>query len=129
MAVSDEYLVFVSDQLSRLGSITIRRMFGAAGIYCEGHFFAIVDDDMLYFKVNDSNRSDYEAAGMEPFTYMVDNKETVMSFYEVPIDVLENKEKMRLWAMKAIDVAQAAKKMARRKKKTKTLRTKRKKSQ
>ena len=109
MSVSEEYLVFVIDQLSYLGPIRIRRMFGGAGIYYEGHFFAIVADDVLYFKVDDSNRRDYEAAGMEPFTFTVDDKEAVMSFYEVPVDVLENKEKVSQWALKAICVAQSAK--------------------
>lgn len=114
MSVSDEYLIFVKDQMSYLGPLAIRRMFGGAGIYCEGYFFAIVIDDVLYFKVNDSNRSDYEAAGMGPFTYTVNDKKSVMGFYEVPIDILENKEQLRQWAMKAIGIAQAAKKKSRR---------------
>jgi DNA transformation protein len=119
VAVSDEYLVFVKDQLSYLERISIRRMFGGAGIYCDGQFFAIVAEDVLYFKVDDSNCRDYEAEGMKPFTFTVDNKTSVMGFYEVPIDVLENKEKVKLWAMKAVGVAQSAKKEAGRKKKSK----------
>lgn len=115
MSVSDEYLVFINDQLGRLRPISIRRMFGGAGIYYEGNFFAIVADDVLYFKVDDSNRRDYVAAGMEPFTFMIDNKQAVMSFYEVPVDILENKEKAKLWAMKAVGVAQSAKKKSRKK--------------
>jgi hypothetical protein len=56
MPVSNEYLQFVQDQLAGLGEITVKRMFGGAGLYLDGTFFAIVADDVLYFKVDDSNR-------------------------------------------------------------------------
>ena len=104
MAVSDEYLTYVVEQLECLGAVQSRRMFGGAGIYCEDLFFALVADDVLYFKVDDSNRTDYEAAGMGPFKPFPDKRE-VMQYYEVPIDVLENRETLRQWAKKALDVA------------------------
>jgi DNA transformation protein len=68
-------------------------------------FFAIVADDVLYFKVNGSNRADYEAEGMGPFKPYPD-KDTVMQYYEVPIDVLETKNTLRDWADKAVRVAE-----------------------
>ena len=98
MSVSDEYLVFVQDQLRGLGEITVKRMFGGAGLYLDGVFFAIVADDVLYFKVDDSNRADYEAEGMGPFR-------PLMSYYEVPADVLEDPEVLRTWVGKAVEVA------------------------
>lgn len=105
MAVSDEYLIYVIDQLECIGSVQSRRMFGGAGLYFDGLFFAIIADDTLYFKVDDSNRKDYEAADMGPFKPFPD-KPTVMQYYEVPIDVLENKNTLREWAEKAILVAE-----------------------
>ena len=104
MSVSDEYLTYVSDQLGGLGFIESRRMFGGVGIYCDGLFFAIVADDVLYFKVDDSNRGDYEEAGSEAFRPFPD-KSNVMGYYEVPVDVLENRDLLRQWAEKAIRVA------------------------
>ncbi len=108
MAVSDEYLTYVLDQLGCVGCVESRRMFGGAGIYFDGLFFALIADDVLYFKVDDSNRSDYEAAGMEPFRPFAD-KPNVMSYYEVPIEVLENKDRLHEWAQKALRVATATK--------------------
>ena len=105
MSVSDEYLTYVIDQLEYLGPVQSRRMFGGAGLYFEGLFFAIVADDVLYFKVDDSNRADYEAAGMGPFKPFPDKSE-VMQYYEVPIDVLENRDTLRDWADKAVRVAE-----------------------
>ena len=105
MAVSDEYLTYVIDQLDSLGPVRYKRMFGGAGLYFEDLFFGLVADDVLYFKVDESNRADYEAEGMGPFKPFPDKKE-VMQYYEVPIDVLENKEALRDWAEKAVRVAE-----------------------
>jgi DNA transformation protein len=105
MSVSDEYLTYVIDQLEGLGPVRSKRMFGGAGLYFEDLFFAIVADDVLYFKVNGSNRADYEAEGMGPFKPYPD-KDTVMQYYEVPIDVLETKNTLRDWADKAVRVAE-----------------------
>ena len=105
MPISEEYLTYVIDQLEYLGPIQSRRMFGGAGLYFEGLFFAIVADDVLYFKVDDSNRSDYEAEGMEAFRPFPD-KSTAMGYYQVPIDVLESKEILKDWAEKALRVAE-----------------------
>ncbi|MHC4168493.1 MAG: TfoX/Sxy family protein [Planctomycetota bacterium] len=105
MSVTDEYLTYVVDQLECLGPVQTRRMFGGAGLYFEGLFFAVVADDVLYFKVDDSNRSDYEAEGMEAFRPFPD-KNMVMGYYQVPIDVLEGKESLKDWAEKALRVAE-----------------------
>ena len=105
MPVSDEYLTYVIDQLECLGPVQSRRMFGGAGLYFEGLFFAIVADYVLYFKVDDSNRGDYEAVGMGPFQPFPD-KNTIMQYYEAPIDVLENRDTLRDWAGRAVRVAE-----------------------
>lgn len=104
MVVSDEYLTYVVDQLECLGPVQSRRMFGGAGLYFEGLFFAVIADDVLYFKVDDSNQADYKAEGMEAFRPFPE-KSTVMGYYQVPIDVLENKATLKEWAEKALRVA------------------------
>lgn len=105
MAVSDEYLAYVVDQFGPFGAVTTRRMFGGAGLYREGLFFGLIADDTLYLKVDDANRPDYEAAGMEPFRPFSEGKKTAMGFYEVPADVLEEPEELARWAEKAHAVA------------------------
>ena len=105
MPVSDEYITYVIDQLESMGPIQARRMFGGAGLYLDGLFFALIADDVLYFKVDDSNRTDFEAAGMGPFRPFPD-KPNIMQYYEVPIEVLENRDTLRDWAQKALLVAE-----------------------
>ena len=107
--VSDEFISYVLDQLSDFGEVTPRRMFGGAGLYHDGLMFALIADDILYFKVGDVNRSDYEKVGSEPFR-PDPNKQTVMSYYEVPIDVSEDRDELSSWAEKAFGAARRAKK-------------------
>jgi len=105
MAVSGEYLEYVLDQLARLGNVSSRRMFGGAGLYRDGLMFGLVADDIAYFKVDDSNRGDYEKAGSSPFNPFPEKGKTiVMSYYEVPPDVLENPAELAEWARRSLDI-------------------------
>jgi DNA transformation protein len=105
MSVSDEYMTYVIDQLELVGHVQARRMFGGAGLYLDGLFFALIADDVLYFKVDDTNRPDFKATGMGPFRPFPD-KPYVMQYYEAPVEVLENKDTLRDWAKKALLVAE-----------------------
>jgi len=65
MPVSSSFRTFVVDQLSRVvPHLRARAMFGGVGIYAGDLFFALIADDSLYFKVNDSNRPDFERLAM-----------------------------------------------------------------
>ena len=108
MAVTPSYQSFVIEQLERIASITAKNMFGGVGLYADGYYFALIGDDRLFFKVDDSNRPDFEAAEMEPFRPYGD--ERAMKYYEVPIAVLEDADALQTWAEKAIDVARRARK-------------------
>src|SRR5579871_500589 len=67
MANRASYLEFLVEQLSPLGEITTRRLFGATSLYCDGTVFALVARDTLYLKVDDHNRADFQASGLEAF--------------------------------------------------------------
>ena len=106
MAVSKDYLAYVVEHLEHVTRVTTRRMFGGVGIYADALFFALIDDDTLYFKVDDTNRPDYEAVGMEPFRPFGDAQ--AMQYYEVPADVLEDAEALAPWVADAVGVARRA---------------------
>ncbi|HYJ80474.1 MAG TPA: TfoX/Sxy family protein [Longimicrobiaceae bacterium] len=113
MPVSPEYREFVLEQLARVTAVTARSMFGGVGIYADGLFFALMDDDALYLKVDDSNRGDFEAAGTGPFNPF-DDPAQVMQYYELPAELLEDPDRLRPWVEKAVDVARAARKRKKR---------------
>lgn len=114
MAVTAEYRAFVLEQLARAApAVTHRGMFGGVGVYSDGLFFALMDDDTLYLKVDDRNRGDFVAAGMGPFSPFGDPKQ-VMQYYELPAELLEDADALRPWVHRAIDVARAARRRKRR---------------
>lgn len=114
MPVSDGYLTFVLDQLRPvLPGVRARRMFGGIGLYANDLFFGVIDDDVLYLKVDDTTRPDYEARGMPQF--QPDAGAVSMNYSQLPEDVLEDPEALRPWADRALDVARRAKTKRRRK--------------
>jgi DNA transformation protein and related proteins len=95
----------VLEQLGRVAAgIRGRSMFGGVGIYAGDLFFALMDEDALYFKVDDTNRADFEAEGMGPFKPFGEGGE-VMQYYRLPGELLEDTESLRPWVEKAVAVA------------------------
>lgn len=101
---------YVIDQLHDFGGASARAMFGGFGVYKGGVMFGLITSDELYFKVDDSNRADFEARKSKPFVYEGKSKPIAMSYWRVPDDVLENADDLKAWAMKAYDVALKARK-------------------
>ena len=102
MAVTDDFFRYVLEQLSGLRGVASRRMFGAVGLYNDGAFFGLISSDVLYFKVGDANRADYEARGMGQFRPYRDRPQISMSYDEVPAEVLEDADECMLWAQRSI---------------------------
>ena len=108
MPVSADYQQYVLEQLAGFASLRARRMFGGVGLYADEVFFALIDDDTLYFKVDDTNREDYVARGASAFRPFENDPAVSLSYYAVPADVLEDVDELREWARKAARVAAAA---------------------
>jgi len=106
MAVSDEFADYVVEQLSAWGTVSVRRMFGGAGLYHGGTMFGVIADDVAYLKVDDSNRDDFLRAGSAPFEPYPDKiKTTIRTYYEIPADVLEDPAELAQWAQRSWLVA------------------------
>jgi DNA transformation protein len=95
------------DGLGRIAPVTDRAMFGAVGLYSEGLFFGLIDDDVLFFKVDDTNRAEYEKEGMPPFC-PPGERGSSMNYYRVPDTVLGNVRKLKGWMDRSIGVARRA---------------------
>jgi DNA transformation protein len=107
LRVSPEFRAFVLDQLGRLPQLRAKAMFGGVGLYSADCFFGIVAADELFFKVDASNRTDHEAARSEPFR-PVANRTVAMSYWRVPVEVLEDPSELATWALAAILAAGSA---------------------
>ena len=104
MAVSDSFLEFVLEQFDEVGPLTSKRMFGGVGIYAGDLFFALLANDVLYLKADESTRGEFEAAGGRPFQPYPDRAGS-MHYYNVPVSILENGDELGRWAKKSITVA------------------------
>ena len=70
MVVSDSFAEFLREQLAPLGRLTMRRMFGKTGVFCDGVMLGMVRDNTLYFRVDDENRVAFmEAESFPPLNY------------------------------------------------------------
>lgn len=107
MAFSPDYLEFILDQLSGFGPISHKKMFGGVGFYKDGLMFAGIMNGLLHFKVDDLTRPTFIDRGMEPFS-MGGKKST--GYYQVPIEVLEDRDELAAWAEAAYAAAVRSKK-------------------
>ena len=107
MPVSADYRDYVLEQLAGAGRVTPRPMFGGVGLYLDGLFFALIDDDTLYFKADEASRKRYEEAGSRPFCPDPSRPEHAMGYWQVPAEALEDSEQLALWAREAMGVALA----------------------
>lgn len=103
MAVSEDYLNLVLDQLSNFGEIETKRMFGGVGLFHNGLMFGKIGGDTFRLKVDEHNKKEYEDRGMKPFYSK--NKKKGMPYWEVPIEIFEDKEVLNEWATKSYKAA------------------------
>jgi DNA transformation protein and related proteins len=106
MSLTADFKTFIIEQMADFGPVTIRPMFGGAAVQRDGLTFALLDDDVLYFKVNDETRSKFEAEGLKPFSYPTKKGDTIMlGYYRAPSRCLDDADEMKAWCSTAFDVA------------------------
>jgi len=105
MSRHNEFVEFVTEQISLIGGLRVRAMFGGYGIYQNDRIFAIIVDDRLYFKVDAISRAEFVAKGLSPFTYVARGKCVTMQYFVAPPEVFEDREAMRNWVQKAYRAA------------------------
>jgi DNA transformation protein len=106
MAASREFIEFVSEQMAGFGPVSVRRMFGGAGVYRDGLIFALIVSDVLYLKTDEEARAPFEAEGLGPFTYSTKKGEhKLTSYWRAPSRCFDDPDEMALWCRRAYDVA------------------------
>jgi DNA transformation protein len=107
MAASDSFAEFLREQLAPLGRLTMRRMFGKTGVFCDGFMLAMVRDNTLYFRVDDGNRTIFhEAASFPPLDYAKKGGTIDLSFWRAPERLFDEPDELLAWAREALAAAQ-----------------------
>jgi DNA transformation protein len=98
VSLSAGFRDYLIDQMAGFGPVTMRRMFGGAGVYRDGQMFALVVDDVLYLKTDEAGREVFKAEGLEPFSYATKNGEhTLTSYWRAPERCLDDPAEMAVW--------------------------------
>ena len=107
----DPFHEFVMELFAPMGPVSVRRMFGGAGVFRDGLMFALLSDDVIYLKTDADLRAELEAEGCEPFiwTRPSDGKQTDMGYLSLSPDAMDEADLASEWGRKAFAVALAAK--------------------
>jgi len=106
MVASDGFAEFLREQLSPLGRLTMRRMFGKTGVFCDGLMFGMITEDTLYVRVDDHNKAVFkEAEAAPPLNYEKQGRTIDLSFWRVPERLLDEPDELILWARAALSAA------------------------
>jgi DNA transformation protein len=108
MAASEGFIELLKDALSGLGPVSVRRMFGGAGVYADGVMFGLVADDTLYLKADDETKRAFEVEGLGPYGYDGHGKRIDLPYWRAPERLLDDPEEMVAWARAALGVARRA---------------------
>lgn len=104
MALNEDFKNFILDQLSGFGEFESKNQFGGIALMSEGVAFAKIKHDKLWLKVDKSNIDDFSKYKMNQYTYGKDNSRK-LNFYEAPVDITEDKDKLVQWAKKSLQAA------------------------
>ena len=106
MVASDSFAEFLREQLAPLGRVTLRRMFGKTGVFCDGVMFGMVTENTLYFRVDDDNRAILaEAESFPPLNYAKKGETIDLSFWRVPERLFDEPDEFEIWARAALAAA------------------------
>ena len=106
MVASDDFAEFLREQLAPLGRVTMRRMFGKSGVFCDGLMLGMVTGNTLYFRVDDHNRATFkEAESFPPLNYEKQGRTIDLSFWRAPERLFDEPDELVTWGRAALAAA------------------------
>lgn len=106
MVASDTFAEFLREQLAPLGRVSMRRMFGKTGVFCDGVMLGMVTDNTLYVRVDDQNREIFrEAESSPPLNYQKKGSTIDLAFWRVPERLMDEPDELVAWGRAALGAA------------------------
>jgi len=105
---------FIRELFAPFRPVTIRRMFGGAGLFCEGLMFALVFDGAIFLKVDEASIPDFEREGSRPFVYTRAKSrgrvgKASLSYWRLPERLYDDSDELAAWAARAFAIAERKK--------------------
>jgi DNA transformation protein len=103
---------FACELFAGLGGVSVRRMFGGAGVYAQGRMFALIAEEVIYLKADAALQAALQEAGSQPFTWIPDSgpkkgQPIAMRYWRLPDAALDDPDAALGWGKRALAVALA----------------------
>jgi DNA transformation protein len=106
----------IAELFAGYGTVSVRRMFGGAGVFAEGLMIALVVDGVIYLKADADSAPDFEREGLGPFSYQTSHgTRTLTSYWRMPERLYDEPDELAAWAARAMRSARRADALAHRK--------------
>lgn len=105
MTARDEDIAWFRELLEPLGPVSVRRMFGGAGLYVDGRIVGLEIEGTLYLKTDAFTRERFAEAAGQPFAYDGKGKVVTTSYWTPPDEAMDSPEAMLPWARLALEAA------------------------
>jgi DNA transformation protein len=105
---------FIRDLFAPFGPVTMKRMFGGAGLWSEGSMFGLVFDGAIFLKVDETSIPDFEREGSRPFVYTRAKSpgrvgRASLSYWRLPERLYDDPEELAVWAARALAITERKK--------------------
>ena len=105
---------FIRDLFAPFGPVTMRRMFGGAGLWSDGSMFGLVFDGAIFLKVDETSIPDFAREGSRPFVYTRAKSpgrvgRASLSYWRLPERLYDDPEELAVWAARALAIAERKK--------------------
>ena len=109
----------IGELFNEFGPVSVRRMFGGAGVFVDGLMIGLVSGGVIFLKADSETIPAFEREGQGPFTYPTKNgAHTLTSYWRMPDRLYDDAEELARWARAAHGVALRARAKPKRSEKT-----------
>lgn len=103
--MNNEFVNYITELMQSIGPVRSKRMFGGHGLFLDGLMFALISDNVLYFKTDGASVDQFKSKALPAFSYFKQGKEFKIAYYQAPEEAMENTDEMNYWANQAFSVA------------------------
>jgi DNA transformation protein len=103
---------FIRELFAPFRAVTVKRMFGGAGIYAEGLMFGLVFDGAIYLRVDEVSIPSFEREGSAPFVYPLAKNHAgrpSRQFWRLPERLYDDPDELAVWAGRSLAIAEQRK--------------------
>jgi DNA transformation protein and related proteins len=102
---------FIRELFAPFRPVTVKRMFGGAGIWADGLMFGLVFDGAIFLKVDEASVPDFEREGSQPFVYTRAKSpgrvgRASLSYWRLPERLYDDPDELAEWAGRALAIAE-----------------------